>query len=103
MRSADAALGRVPRAVRERKHLSQDELGHRAGYSRNYIGLVEQTVDPNATTAADADTVAPDATTAADAKTVHPNAKTVPDANTTTPDAKKVPADTSVGTPPDVR
>ena len=40
--SADAALGRVLRAVRERTHLSQDELGHRAGYSRNYIGLVEQ-------------------------------------------------------------
>lgn len=40
--SADAPLGRVLRAVRERKHLSQDELGHRAGYSRNYIGLVEQ-------------------------------------------------------------
>jgi len=40
--SADAALGRVLRAVREGKHLSQDELGHRAGYSRNYIGLVEQ-------------------------------------------------------------
>jgi transcriptional regulator with XRE-family HTH domain len=40
--STDAVLGRVLRAVRESKHLSQDELGHRAGYSRNYIGLVEQ-------------------------------------------------------------
>jgi transcriptional regulator with XRE-family HTH domain len=40
--STDAVFGRVLRAVRESKHLSQDELGHRAGYSRNYIGLVEQ-------------------------------------------------------------
>jgi transcriptional regulator with XRE-family HTH domain len=40
--NTDAVLGRVLRAERERKHLSQDELGHRAGYSRNYIGLVEQ-------------------------------------------------------------
>jgi transcriptional regulator with XRE-family HTH domain len=40
--SADSALGRVLRVVREKKHISQDELGHRAGYSRNYIGLVEQ-------------------------------------------------------------
>ena len=38
----DAVLGRVLRAVREKKHLSQDELAHRAGYSRNYIGLLEQ-------------------------------------------------------------
>ena len=38
----DAVFGRVLRAVRESKHISQDELGHRAGYSRNYIGLVEQ-------------------------------------------------------------
>jgi transcriptional regulator with XRE-family HTH domain len=40
--NTDAVLGRVLRAVREKKHLSQDELGHRAGYSRNYIGLLEQ-------------------------------------------------------------
>ena len=40
--NTDAVLGRVLRAERERKQLSQDELGHRAGYSRNYIGLVEQ-------------------------------------------------------------
>jgi transcriptional regulator with XRE-family HTH domain len=38
----DAIFGRVLRAVRESKSLSQDELAHRAGYSRNYIGLVEQ-------------------------------------------------------------
>lgn len=40
--STDAAFGRVLRAMRQSKKLSQDELGHRAGYSRNYIGLVEQ-------------------------------------------------------------
>jgi transcriptional regulator with XRE-family HTH domain len=39
--STDTA-GRALRAVRERNRLTQDELGHRAGYSRNYIGLVEQ-------------------------------------------------------------
>jgi transcriptional regulator with XRE-family HTH domain len=38
----DAAFGRVLRAAREGKGLTQDELGHRAGYSRNYVGLVEQ-------------------------------------------------------------
>jgi len=37
----DAVFGRVLRAARASKSLSQDELGHRAGYSRNYIGLVE--------------------------------------------------------------
>jgi transcriptional regulator with XRE-family HTH domain len=40
--NADAALGRVLRALRATKHLSQDELAHQSGYSRNYIGLVEQ-------------------------------------------------------------
>ena len=40
--NTDAVLGRVLHAERERKELSQDELGHRAGYSRNYIGLLEQ-------------------------------------------------------------
>jgi len=39
--STDTLFGRVLRAVRNRKGLSQDELEHRAGYSRNYIGLVE--------------------------------------------------------------
>lgn len=38
----ERAFGLAIRTVRNRLSLSQDELAHRTGYSRNYIGQIER-------------------------------------------------------------
>lgn len=38
---ADVVFGRLLRAHREAKGFSQEELGHEAGLTRNYISLLE--------------------------------------------------------------
>lgn len=37
-----ARLGRAIRELRARRGLSQEELGHRAGLHRNYVGAIER-------------------------------------------------------------
>ena len=38
---ADVVFGKLLRALREAKGYSQEELGHQAGLTRNYISLLE--------------------------------------------------------------
>jgi len=42
MPAARASLGQVMRAFRQRRDLSQEELGDRAGVHRTYVGQVER-------------------------------------------------------------
>jgi transcriptional regulator with XRE-family HTH domain len=39
---AHAAFGRAVRELRKERGLSQEELGHRSGLHRNYIGGIER-------------------------------------------------------------
>jgi transcriptional regulator with XRE-family HTH domain len=39
---AHAAFGRAVRELRKERRLSQEELGHRSGLHRNYIGGIER-------------------------------------------------------------
>lgn len=39
---AHVALGSVVRELRARRHISQEELGHRAKLHRNYVGAIER-------------------------------------------------------------
>jgi transcriptional regulator with XRE-family HTH domain len=39
---AHAAFGRAVREARKERRLSQEELGHRSGLHRNYIGGIER-------------------------------------------------------------
>lgn len=40
--SPELAFGHVLRAARKTRSLSQEELGHRSGYHRTYIGQLER-------------------------------------------------------------
>ena len=39
---AHAALGRAIRDLRNRRHISQEDLAHRAGMHRTYLGGIER-------------------------------------------------------------
>jgi transcriptional regulator with XRE-family HTH domain len=41
----DEAFGRALRNLRRQRGFSQDELAHRAGYHRTYVGMLERAVN----------------------------------------------------------